>query len=89
MQCVKPCAYVCLMYRYFLRPLLDVEPAYKSNIQALLGEQNALETFKGLRKKDIVFGKIDDASPPTSNENDNRIVFSLGEPPPPKKHRKN
>ena len=50
------------------------------DIQALLGEQNALETFKGLRKKDIVFGKIDDASPSTSNENDNAQFFSLGEP---------
>ena len=37
---------------------MDFEPAYKSNIQALVGKQNALETFKGLRKKDIVFGKI-------------------------------
>ena len=34
--------------------LLDVEPAYKSNIQELLGKQYTLETFKGLRKKDIV-----------------------------------
>ena len=59
------------------------------DIQALLGEQNALETFKGLRKKDIVFGKIDDASPSTSNENDNALFFSLGESQTPKKHRKN
>ena len=61
---------------------------YKSNIQELLEGEKALKTFQGLRKKDIKFGKEDDdASPPTSHENDNKIVFSLGAPPPYKKHR--
>ena len=34
-------------------------------------------TYRGLRKKDIVFGKMnnDDTSAPPSHENDNRIVF--------------
>ena len=75
-----------LIHRYFLRPLVDVEVAYKSGIQAILHREQALQSYQQLKKKDIVFGKIyDNDSPPPSHENDNRIVFSLGIPLPPSK----